>query len=107
MRPFLAGLFLGYLLVAGNFALYRPIDITSLVNKYESQIATVSAELNKEREYSKELLEDGNQDNIDNEEYIEARCVCKSYSGKVDRTGQFIESYPENRKLTPKQICKI
>jgi hypothetical protein len=84
----------------------NPVDLVGLTDKYEDKIATVSAELEKEREYTKHLQEVDTEHYLEMKEYLEARCVCKNYSGETDDTGMFLEAYPENRQLTKEQICQ-
>ena len=81
-------------------------DLVALTDRYEVKIASVSAELKREIEYSKQLQENDMQNYLEDIEFMKARCVCKYYSGETDNSGRFIESYPENRQLTKQQICK-
>ena len=89
------GVLMGISLSVAKIAKIAPVDLVGLVNKYEAQIT----ELKKERELADILKQD-------DEEYVQARCVCKDYSGPTNGAGQYIESLPENRQLTPQQICE-
>jgi hypothetical protein len=80
---------------------YKPVDLVSLTDKYDRIIAGKNAEIISQKAALEEI-QNNNADEWEAErEFVDNRCVCKEYSGKLDSaTGQYIET------INPKQLSK-